>query len=52
MHEIENQNIAPKSILVGLDTGEYDAELSMKELAELAEKLEDLEDSAGQFETF
>lgn len=37
MHEIENQNTAPKAILVGIDTGEYDAELSMKELSELAE---------------
>ncbi len=37
MHEIENQNTAPKAILVGMDTGEYDAELSMNELSELAE---------------
>ena len=37
MHQIENQNTAPKAILVGIDTGEYDAELSMKELSALAE---------------
>ncbi len=37
MHEIENQNTIPRTILVGIDTGEYDAELSMKELSALAE---------------
>ena len=37
MHQIENQTKAPKAILVGIDTGAYDAELSMKELSELAE---------------
>ena len=37
MHEIQQETVQPKAILIGLDTGEYDAEISMKELAELAE---------------
>ena len=35
MHEIQQETVQPKAILIGLDTGEYDAEISMKELAEL-----------------
>lgn len=37
MYDIEQQEALTKVILVGLDTGEYDAELSMKELEELAD---------------
>ena len=37
MHEIEQNEARPRVILVGLDTGEYDAEQSMEELAELAD---------------
>ena len=37
MHEIQQETVQPKAILIGLDTGEYDAEISMKELAELSE---------------
>lgn len=37
MYEIEQQATRTKVILVGLDTGEYDAERSMAELSELAD---------------
>lgn len=37
MHEIEQEQVKTRVILVGLNTGEYDAELSMQELAELAD---------------
>ncbi len=37
MHEIQQEIQKPKAILVGLDTGEYDAGISMKELEELAD---------------
>lgn len=37
MHEIEQEAARTKVILVGLDTGEYDAQQSMEELAELAD---------------
>lgn len=37
MHEIEQNEARTKVILVGLDTGEYDAESSMEELEELAD---------------
>lgn len=37
MHEIEQNEARTRVILVGLDTGEYDAEASMEELAELAD---------------
>ncbi len=37
MHENIQEVSAPRVILVGLDTGEYDAEVSMQELAALAE---------------
>ncbi len=37
MHEIEQNNALTKVILVGLDTGEYDAQQSMDELSELAD---------------
>ncbi|MBE6849547.1 MAG: GTPase HflX [Ruminococcus sp.] len=36
MHEIEQEK-KPRVILVGIDTGEYDAQQSMEELAELAD---------------
>jgi len=36
MHEIQTEIQKPKAILIGLDTGEYHAEFSMKELEELA----------------
>ena len=36
MHEIQQEIQKPKTILVGIDTGEYDAGISMKELEELA----------------
>lgn len=37
MYEIEQQENRTTAILVGLDTGEYDAEISINELAELAD---------------
>lgn len=37
MHEISQEISRPRVILVGLDTGEYDADISMEELAELAD---------------
>lgn len=37
MHEIEQNEARTRVILVGLDTGEYDAESSMEELEELAD---------------
>ncbi len=37
MHEIEQNEAPSRVILVGLDTGEYDAQASMEELAELAD---------------
>lgn len=37
MHEIMQEEQSTKVILVGLDTGKYDAEISIKELGELAE---------------
>ncbi len=37
MHEIQQENERTRVILVGLDTGEYDAQQSMEELAELAD---------------
>lgn len=37
MHEIEQNDALTRVILVGLDTGEYDAQQSMEELAELAD---------------
>lgn len=37
MHEIESRQTPTKVILVGIDTGAYDAQLSMAELAELAD---------------
>ncbi|MBQ7002744.1 MAG: GTPase HflX [Oscillospiraceae bacterium] len=37
MHEIEQETQKPRVILVGIDTGEYDAQQSMAELAELAD---------------
>jgi len=37
MYEIEQNEAQPKCILVGLDTGEYDAEGSIEELASLAD---------------
>lgn len=37
MHEIEQEQTQTKAILVGIDTGEYDAQQSMEELAELAD---------------
>ncbi|MBQ4464651.1 MAG: GTPase HflX [Oscillospiraceae bacterium] len=37
MHEIEQEQTLTKVILVGIDTGEYDAQQSMAELAELAD---------------
>ncbi len=37
MHENLQEVSAPRAILVGLDTGEYDAEISMQELSALAE---------------
>ena len=37
MHEIEQEQTRTKVILIGLDTGEYDAEQSMNELEELAD---------------
>ncbi len=37
MHEIEQNDALTRVILVGLDTGEYDAQQSMDELAELAD---------------
>ena len=37
MHEIETETTKTKVILVGLDTGEYDARQSMDELSELAD---------------
>lgn len=37
MHENEQQNARTKVILIGIDTGEYDAKISIDELAELAE---------------
>ena len=36
MHEIQQEEHKPRAILIGIDTGEYDAEISMKELEELA----------------
>ena len=36
MHEIIQEQVKTKVILVGLNTGEYNAEISMQELAELA----------------
>ena len=40
MHENEQQNARTKVILIGIDTGEYDAKISIDELAELAETAE------------
>ncbi len=37
MHEIEQETQKPRVILVGIDTGEYDAQQSIAELAELAD---------------
>ncbi len=37
MHEIQQEISRPRVMLIGLDTGEYDAEFSMKELEELAQ---------------
>ncbi len=37
MHEIQQEDVRTRVILVGIDTSEYDAEVSMKELAELAD---------------
>lgn len=37
MHEIQQENERTRVILVGIDTGEYDAQQSMEELAELAD---------------
>ena len=37
MHEKLQEAFAPRAILVRLDTGEYDAEVSMQELTALAE---------------
>ena len=37
MHEIQTEIQKPKAILIGLDTGEYNAEISMKELEALAD---------------
>ncbi len=37
MHEIDQETRKPRVILVGIDTGEYDAQQSMEELAELAD---------------
>ncbi len=37
MHEIEQNDAPARVILVGLDTGEYDAQQSMDELSELAD---------------
>ncbi len=34
---ILDENITPRAILIGVDTGEFDAELSIEELSELAE---------------
>lgn len=36
MHEITQEQVKTRAILVGLNTGEYNAEISMQELAELA----------------
>ncbi|MBR0485154.1 MAG: GTPase HflX [Oscillospiraceae bacterium] len=36
MHEIQQETQKPRAILIGIDTGEYDAQISMKELEELA----------------
>lgn len=40
MYENEQQNARTKVILIGIDTGEYDAKISIDELAELAETTE------------
>ena len=40
MHENEQQNARTRVILIGIDTGEYDAKISIDELAELAETAE------------
>ena len=37
MHEIQQENERTRVILVGIDTGEYDEQQSMEELAELAD---------------
>ncbi len=37
MHEIQQENERSRVILVGIDTGEYDAQQSIEELAELAD---------------
>ncbi len=37
MHEIEHEDIRTRAILVGIDTGDYDAQISMAELCELAD---------------
>lgn len=37
MYEITPEEVRTKVILVGIDTGEYDAQVSMEELAELAD---------------
>ena len=37
MFDIQQEEQRPKAILVGLSTGEYDAEISMKELEALAD---------------
>ncbi len=37
MHEIQQEERLTRVILVGIDTGDYDAEVSMQELAELAD---------------
>ncbi|MDE5563996.1 MAG: GTPase HflX, partial [Oscillospiraceae bacterium] len=37
MHEIERDDTRTRAILVGIDTGEYDAQVSMAELCELAD---------------
>ncbi|MBR2914025.1 MAG: GTPase HflX [Oscillospiraceae bacterium] len=37
MHEIQQENERTRVILVGIDTGEYDTQQSMEELAELAD---------------
>ncbi len=37
MHEIDQETQKPRVILVGIDTGDYDAQVSINELAELAD---------------
>ena len=40
MHEIQQEQTRTRAILVGINTGEYDAEISMQELEELADTAE------------